>query len=155
MNTKRCTGLAAVVLLAVACATSAFAQENAKWTGTWKMNPAKSKFEGEGPISIVIKLELKDSTLTETMTVSTDNGDRAFTATYSTDGKVTSQEVMGRTAQTLAKWEKEVLVIDFNADGRKFVRKFTLSEDGKTMTIAVHQSSDNGDRDEIVVMEKQ
>lgn len=155
MNTKRCTGLAAAVLLAVACTFSAFAQDNAKWTGTWKMIPAKSKFVDEGPASIVIKLELKDTTLTETMTVGTDNGERAFTASYTTDGKVTSQEVMGRTAQTFAKWEKDVLVIDFNADGRKFVRRFTLSEESKTMTIAVHQSGDQGDRDETVVLEKQ
>lgn len=119
------------------------------------MIQAKSKFTGDGPASIVIKLELKDGTLTETMTVGTDNGERAFTATYTTDGKVTSQEVLGRTAKTFAKWEKDVLVIDFNADGRAFVRKFSLSEDGKTMTVAVHQSNDQGDRDEMMVLEKQ
>jgi hypothetical protein len=155
MNTKRCTGLAVVALFAVASIASVFAQDNAKWTGTWKMIPARSKFTGDGPASVVIKLDLKEGTLTETMTIGTDNGERAFTATYTTDGKVTSQEVMGRTAKTFAKWEKDVLVIDFNADGRAFVRKFSLSEDGKTMTVAVHQSGDQGDRDETLVMEKQ
>lgn len=155
MNIKRNTLLATVLLLILGGLVSVAAQDTAKWSGTWKMIPAKSKFAGAGPASIVIKLELKEGTLTETMTIGTDNGDRAFTASYTTDGKVTTQEVLGRSAQTFAKWEKGVLVIDFNADGNTFNRKFTLSEDGKTMTIAVHHGGGQGERDEAIVMEKQ
>jgi hypothetical protein len=155
MRAKMSARFLAMALFATVCVTSVAAQENAKWTGTWKMIPSKSQFAGNGPSSIVIKFELKDATLTETMTVVNDNGERAFTAKYTTDGKETTQEVIGRTAQTSAKWEGEALVIDFKAEGRGFRRKITLSPDGKTMTIAVRQSSDQGDRDETVVLEKQ
>lgn len=155
MNIRRYTLGAAVAVLAVASLTAVFAQDSAKWTGTWKMNRDKSQFTGDGPASIVIKLDLKEGTVSETMTVGTDNGDRAFSASYTTDGKVKTQDVMGRTAKTFAKWEKEVLVIDFTDERGSFIRKFTMSEDGKTMTVAVYQSGGGNERNETVVMEKQ
>jgi len=145
-----------MAIVALLCVSSVSAQDSAKWTGTWKMIPEKSQFGGNGgPASIVIKFELKDSELTETMTLGGENGERSFTAKYSTDGKESTQEVMGKSAQTSAKWEGEALIINFNADGNGFRRKITLSPDGKTMTIAVHHSGDQGERDETVVLEKQ
>lgn len=155
MNIRRYTLGAAVAVLAVASITAVFAQDSTKWTGTWKMNRDKSQFTGDGPANIVIKLDLKEGALSETMTVSAENGERAFSASYTTDGKVTTQEVMGRTAKTFAKWDKDVLVIDFSDERGSFIRKFTLSEDGKTMTVAVHQSGGGNERNETVVMEKQ
>ena len=156
MKAKICTLFAAVALLAVVSLAPVSAQDKAKWTGTWKMIPAKSQFAGgDGPSSIVIKLELKDGAVTETLTLGTENGERSFTATYTTDGKATEQEVMGRAAQTSAKWEGEALVIDFKAGDGGFARKITLSADGKTMNIAVHHSGGQGDRDDTVVLEKQ
>jgi hypothetical protein len=156
MKARMSARFLAVALFAMFCVASAVAQDNAKWTGTWKMIPSTSKFgDSGGPSNIVIKLELKDTTLTETLTVGSDNGERSFTAKYTTDGKESTQEVMGRSAQTTAKWEGEALVIDFKAEGRGFRRKITLTPDGKTMTIAVHHSGDQGERDETVVLEKQ
>ncbi|HEX4949570.1 MAG TPA: hypothetical protein VFZ34_23040 [Blastocatellia bacterium] len=155
MKANICTLFATVALLAVVGISTASAQDQAKWTGTWKMIPAKSKFAGDGPASIVIKLDLKDNVVTETMTVGTDNGERGFTASYATDGKATTQEVMGRSAQTSAKWEGEALLIDFKTGDGSFNRKMTLSADGKTMTITVRQTGDQGERNETVVLEKQ
>lgn len=153
MKAKICTFFAAVALLTVVSLSPALAQDKAKWTGTWKMVPEKSTFaNGGGPDSIVIKLELKEGAVTETMTL---GGDRSFTATYTTDGKASTQEVMGRTAQTTAKWSGEALLIDFKHNDGGFGRKITLSPDGKTMTIAVHHSGDNGEADETVVLERQ
>lgn len=155
MQAKIGTFFAAIALLTVVSLSSASAQEKANWTGTWKMVPAKSQFAGEGPSSLVIKLEVKDGAVSETFTVGTANGERGFSGSYTTDGKVTTQDVMGRTAKAFAKWDGEVLVIDFKDERGGFARKFTLSADGKTLTMAVHQTGDNGDRDETVVLEKQ
>jgi hypothetical protein len=155
MKTSMSARFLAVALFVTLCITNVAAQVNDKWTGTWKMIPSKSRFAGDGPSSIVIKLELKDVLLTETLTIGTDNGERSFTAKYTTDGKESTQEVMGSNAQTTAKWEGDTLVIDFKAEGRGFRRKIALSPDGKTMTIAVHHSGDQGERDETVVLEKQ
>ena len=155
MQAKICTVFAAMTLLTVVSLASVFAQDKAKWTGTWKMIPGKSKFVGDGPSSLVLKLEVKEGAVAETLTVGTENGERGFSGSYTTDGKPTTQEVMGRTAQASAKWDGEALVIDFKDEKGGFARKITLSADGKTMTIAVHQTGENGDRDETVVLEKQ
>lgn len=153
MKAYVCTLLMAVALLTVIGCSSALAQDKAKWTGTWKMVPEKSQFaNGGGPSSIVIKLELKDGAVTETMTL---NGDHSFTATYTTDGKAKSQEVMGNVAETSAKWNGDALSIDFKHEKGGFARTITLSPDGKTMTIAVHHSGENGEADETVILEKQ
>ncbi len=155
MKAKICTFFAAVALLTVVSLSPAAAQDKAKWTGTWKMVPEKSQFaNGGGPSSIVIKLELKEGAVTETLTVGTADGERSFTATYTTDGKAITQEVMGRNMQALAKWSGEVLLIDFKDDSGGFARKITLSPDGKTMTIAVHHNGQQGEKDETVVLAK-
>ncbi len=155
MQAKISTFFAVVALLTVVTLTSVAAQDKAQWTGTWKMIPAKSQFVGDGPASLVLKLELKDGVVNETLTVGTENRERGFSGSYTTDGKVTTLEVMGRTAKASAKWEGATLLIDFKDEKGGFARKITLSADGKTMTIAVHQSGDSGDRDETIVLEKQ
>lgn len=156
MKAYVCTLFAVVALLTVVSLTSATAQDKAKWTGTWKMIPAKSQFAGgSGPSSIVLKLELKEGAVTETLTVGGENGERSFTATYTTDGKASTQDVMGRTAQTSAKWDGEALVIAFKDERGGFARKIMLSPDGKTMTIAAQQTRDSDERNETIVLEKQ
>lgn len=156
MKANVCTSFATVALLMVVCFSSGIAQDKAIWTGTWKMVPEKTQFaNGDGPSSIVIKLELKEGAVTETLTVETPGGERNFTATYTTDSKPSTQDVLGGTAQTTAKWDGAALVIDFKREGWGFTRKINLSSDGKTMTIAVHHSGDNGEADETVVLERQ
>jgi len=61
--------------------------------------------------------------------MSTPEGDRSFQAKYTTDGKESEQEVMGRTAKTSAKWEGDALVIEFKATDGFLKRKITLSAD--------------------------
>jgi uncharacterized protein (DUF2147 family) len=124
-------------------------------TGTWKMNAEKSKFEQGGPSSITLKLEQKDASLAESLMLMTSNGERTVEAKYIMDGKETAQEVMGRTAQTSAKWEGDALVIDWKADDGGFSRKITVSADGKTLTMVVTQSREGQSKTDTVVLEKQ
>jgi hypothetical protein len=146
---------AAIVCL---CALTANAQTKPDFSGSWKLNKEKSKFAGDGgPDAILIKIDHKEPALTEDWLLSVQNGERSFQAKYTTDGKETEQEVMGRTAKTSAKWEGDALVIEFKtADNGFFKRKITLSADGKTMTKIVTQSKGEGNQtEETAVFEKQ
>lgn len=147
----------AFCLLAAMMAAGASAQtKQPNLSGTWKMNAEKSKFEQGGPSAITLKLEQKDVSLTETLILMNDNGERSMDAKYTTDGKETAQDVMGRTAQTSAKWEGDALVIDWKAEGGGFSRKLTVSPDGKTLTMIVKQSGPDGQGStDTVVLEKQ
>jgi hypothetical protein len=149
---------AALMIAAIAClcASIATAQTKPDFSGTWKMNREKSKFERGGPDALLIKIDHKEPAFTENWTVSTPDGERSFQAKYTTDGKETEQEFMGRTAKTSAKWEGDALVIEFKSEGGFFRRKITLSADGKTITKMVTQSPRDGEQTEdTVVFEKQ
>ena len=138
------------------CALIAAAQTKPDFTGSWKMNREKSKFERGGPDAILIKIDHKEPALTEEWSMSTPDGERSFQAKYTIDGKETEQEVMGRTAKTSAKWEGNALVIEFKTGEGFFKRKITLSADGKTITKTVTHSPDGGDpMEDTVVLEKQ
>ena len=149
--------LAALMIAAIVCvcASIASAQTKPDFSGTWKMNREKSKFERGGPDAILIKIDHKEPAFAENWTVSTPDGERSLQAKYTTDGKETEQEVMGRMSKTSAKWEGDALVIEFKSEEGFFKRKITLSADGKTITKVVTQSGDNGQTEDTVVLEKQ
>lgn len=144
--------IAAIVCL---CALITSAQTKPNLSGAWKMNPQKSKFAGGGPDNILIKIDHKEPAFVEEWSISTPNGDRSFQAKYSTDGKETEQNVMGRTAKTSAKWVGDALVIEFNTENGFFNRKITLSADGKTMTKVVTHNESGEQMVDTVVFDKQ
>ncbi len=145
--------IAAIVCL---CASIAAAQTKPNLSGSWKMNSQKSKFADGGPDGILIKIDHKEPELTEDWSISTPDGERAFQAKYTTDGKETEQEVMGRTAKTSAKWDGDALVIEFKSGNGFFKRKITLSADGKTITkVVTHTEGGGSPVEDTVVLEKQ
>lgn len=129
----------------------------ANFSGTWTMNRQKSKFASEGPDEITIKLDHKDDTLAETLTISGGNGERIIETKYSFDGKESELQIGGDTAKATVKWEGEAMVIEWKAgEGRFFRRKLTLSPDGKTLTVNVRQDRSDGNQGEdLVIFEKQ
>lgn len=155
MKSRLRTIIFAAFTLCLLTAFAAAQTKQANLTGTWKMNSDKSKFEQGGPSAITIKFDHKDNSLAETLTLTNDGSDRSLDMKYTTDGKETSQEIMGATGQTAVKWETDGWLIEWKAEGRSFVRKITLSADGKTMTMIVKQDSPNGTSTDTVVLEKQ
>ena len=119
------------------------------------MNPAKSKFEDGGPSGITAKIDQKDDSVTEAITVTGDNGDQSVEGKYTTDGKEIEVQVGPNTAKGTAKWDGDALVIEWKSEGFIFRRKLALSTDGKTLTMAVHRTGENGEVDETVVFDKQ
>ncbi len=146
------------ILLFFFCASASFtgAQSKPNVSGSWKMNAAKSKFERGGPKNISIKFEQQEATLGETLMLSNERGDQTHNLNYTLDGKQSAQSLGGLEVKASAKWEGASLLIEFkNDEGFSFVRKFTLSADGKTMTMDVKQTSPNGTTTDIVILDKQ
>jgi hypothetical protein len=149
MITRR--SLLTAFLLAPLCALTAMAQTKPNFTGTWKLNQQKSERSG----SITIEFNQKDNNLTEAFNAGQDG---ELEAKYTIDGKESEVSTGDATIKATAKWDGDALVIDFRGpeEGRYFVRKLTLSADGKTMTINLKHSLPNGGMAEkIWVFEKQ
>jgi hypothetical protein len=144
-----------IAMLAISLAGSTAAQTKPNVSGTWKMNRAKSTFANGGPEAITIKFDQQEQKLLETLTITNSGGDRTLNMTYVTDGKPGKNEFGGQEITTIASWEGPMLIIVFKREDGSFTRKFTMSADGKTMTIAVRQSRPQGDSDDTVFLEKQ
>jgi len=145
--------IAAIVCL---CASIAGAQTKPNFSGTWKMNADKSKFEGGGgPSGITIKIDQKDSAITESVDVQDGSGDQAVEVKYTLDGKESDVQLGSNTVKGTAKLAGDTLFIEWKGDGLSFLRKHTLSADGKTLTMVVRRAGANGDVEETVVLEKQ
>lgn len=130
------------------------------FTGDWKLNSAKSEFgQFPAPSSMSQKVTHDDPALKVATKMATDNGDFDFESTYSTDGKETSNSFGPNPMKSVAQWEGEVLTIQtkgqFGDNEVTIKDKWTLSEDGKTITIQRHFASAMGEMDQKLTLEKQ
>ena len=156
MRHRKASFLLIIALSILSTALIVMAQGKPNVTGTWKMNTAKSKFEKGGPSAITIKFDQQESNLREALTLTNERGEQTHNFTYSLDGKETPQQLEGMEIKATARWEGESLLIEFkNSEGFNFLRKITVSGDGKTMTMDVKQSSPNGSANDIVVLDRQ
>jgi hypothetical protein len=146
---------AAIALTFCLCTFIAAAQTKPNLTGTWKMNSSKSKFMNNGPRMITIKFDQKDSSFTELLTITEDNGEHNADLKYTAGGEEITTQIEDQSFQITAKWEGETLVIEMKSGHNLMVRKITISSDGKTMTMAVHRTKGENVFDETVVLEKQ
>jgi hypothetical protein len=145
--------------LAALMASAAFAAQP-NFTGDWKLAVGKSEFgQFPPPSAMSQKVTHEDPSLKVATKMSTDNGDFEFAGNYSTDGKETTNEFGPASMKSTAKWEGEVLVIDtkgrFGDNDLTMKDRWTLSADGKTMTLVRRWSSSMGDVDQKLVFEKQ
>jgi hypothetical protein len=159
MCDMRRTGLILAGLLLVAA--SASAQTKPNFTGDWKLNTAKSNFGPmPAPSSLTQKITHADPELKVVSAQSGDMGDFNTDFTFTTDGKE-SQNQMGNDFHmtTVATWEGDVLVmnstLDFQGNAMTGSDKWTLSPDGKTLTVQRHFGGPMGEGDATIVMDKQ
>jgi hypothetical protein len=156
MKHRKASFLLIFVLFVLSLALVVEAQSSTNVSGTWKMNPAKSKFERGGPSAITIKFDQQETTLRETLTLTNERGEQTHNFTYTLDGKERAQQLEGMEIKTTARWEGESLHLEFkNNEGFSFLRKISLSADKKSMNMDVKQSNPGGTVNDMVVLERQ
>jgi hypothetical protein len=130
------------------------------FTGTWKLNLAKSDFgRTPAPESLVDKIEHKDAAITLNSTRVEQGATDAITLNLTTDGKENTNKVHGAEVKTKLKWEGAALLLDsaitLEGGSVSLKDKWTLSADGKTLTITRHYSGPEGEADVTYLLEKQ
>jgi hypothetical protein len=150
--------LAVTILVAAFCLLQAQAKPN--FSGTWKLNTAKSDFGAmPAPDSRTDKIAHDDPALTDSVTQNGQMGEVTAELKYSTDGKETTNTVRGNELKSTAKWEGDELVIagktSINGADVTLNDRWSLSADGKTLTILRHVNSPMGETNQKIVLEKQ
>lgn len=154
--THRCAILSTSILILAALAGAA----TPNLTGDWKLNASKSDFgQMPAPSSMTQKVTHEDPKLNIAVKQSSDMGDFEFQASYTTDGKESVNTFMNNEAKSIVKWEGEALLFSTNAkfgdNDFNMKDKWTLSAEGKVLTIERHISSSMGEGDQKLVFEKQ
>jgi hypothetical protein len=124
-------------------------------SGNWMLNLAKSQYgQFPAPEVMIRQIQHKDPALSLSTYQKGAQGEVTTELHYTTDGK---PAVNGENKGT-AHWENDKLVIESSRDyqGAKLTQReeWTLSVDGKTLTIATHVKLPNGEFDVKQVFEK-
>lgn len=139
---------------------SVFAQQKPDFSGTWKLNVAKSDFGVlGGPTSRTDVITHKDPSLSNSVTAEGPQEKQEFSVKYTTDGKEAVNHMGSREIKSVVKWADSSLVINskfvYNDADVTADSTWTLSPDGKTLTITAHFTSTLGEADQKFVFEKQ
>jgi hypothetical protein len=150
---KRSASMAVLIFVA----SSMFAADPARFSGTWKENMEKST--KSKVTSYVSKVDAAADSVKVTTTTNGPRGERTAERTYTIGKEVAAKMSDGDEAIFNAKWEGDALVIVSTVkepDGTVENKEtWTLSADGKTLTKQRHVHSAKGDRDETHVLERQ
>jgi hypothetical protein len=154
--------LASLIVMIPLCSFAA----KPDFSGQWTLNESKSNL-GEGRIfsAANMKVTQEGNTLTIERTRTGRNGEaRTTSETLTMDGKENISEGENRTSSTTVTWSEEgsTLTIKskrgFNRQGETFemntTETWSLSGDGKTLTIQSDSSSAMGDRSATLVYDK-
>ena len=119
------------------------------FSGVWKANTEKSK--GIPPNgSYLAIIEQKDNRLTQTNGVTSQRGEQRSTYRWDLSGKEARGTLGGLPLMSTAKWEGSTLVVSGRQPKGPMTAKYTLSPDGKTLTLEVA-----GGREQTLVLDKQ
>jgi hypothetical protein len=136
----------------------AFAKPN--FSGNWTFNASKSDF---GPMPTPEKWERKitheDPSLQYSQVQAGPQGEMKSEMAYTTDGKPATNKTPRGEVTGVAKWDGDVLTISSKREiqGMEITQneRWTLSEDGKTLTILNKVNTPQGDFELKIVMDKQ
>jgi hypothetical protein len=156
MKTAKTMVLAGLML--VMCAV--MAQAKADFTGGWKLDVAKSDFGPmPAPQSMVQKITHQEPNLKVVSTQVSERGEFTSERNYTTDGKECVNKMRNSEVKSTLKWDGDTLVIDskleFQGNPISTSERWSLSGDGKVLTIKSHFSSSQGEGDTTRVFNKQ
>ncbi len=153
--------LISTLFVIAAAASMSMAADKPDFSGEWKMDANKSVFPVPdfAPTSMTRKIDHKDPDVTVNEARSGAQGDMNTIMKYSTDGKETTNSLMGNEVKSKGTWEGKTLVINstgnFGGADVKFTQKWALSDDGRTLTDITSFSSPQGDLEMTFVLVKQ
>jgi hypothetical protein len=152
--------LISITFLIALTVASVSAQQKPDFSGTWKLNVDKSDFGMlGGPTSRTDVITHKDPALSYTFTAEGPQGKQEGKLTYTTDGKEVVNKMGEREMKSTVKWAGSSLVISskfvFNGTDATGEGNWSLSPDGKTLTINQHYASSLGEADQKIVFDKQ
>lgn len=130
------------------------------FTGTWKLNTAKSDFGPlPGPDSQTSIIEQNDPAMKINARSTGPQGEQNITINFTTDGKEATNSLAGNEVKSTAVWEGSNLVMNaklkFNEQDVAIKYIWTMGPDGKTMTQDVHYNSPMGEADQKLTFDKQ
>ncbi len=130
------------------------------FAGNWKLNVSKSDFgRMPAPDSMTQKITHEDPSLTVAVKQTSERGEFEYESKYTTDGNECTNQFGPNSTKSTLKYDGETLLIEtkgkFGDNEFTMLDKWTLSEDGKVMTILRHFASDMGEGDHKLILEKQ
>lgn len=139
-----------VALIAAATTTVLSAAGKPDFSGFWKLNASKSDF---GPIPAPDKMERTITHADPSLKVKSvqvgQRGEVTTDATYKTDGSESTNDFRGTPVKSVAKWEGDKLTISYKREtpnGAVDIKElWSLSEDGKTMTVDLAITAPQGE----------
>ena len=138
-----------LIWITAAIGTGLLCAQTPDFTGVWKANPEKSK--GIPPNgSYLAIIEQKDGLLTQTNGVTTQRGEQRSTYRWDLSGKEVRGTLGGLPVISTAKMEGSTLVVSARQPKGPMTAKYTLSPDGKTLTLEIA-----GGRDQTLVLDRQ
>lgn len=149
-----------VLVATVALLLAGFAAAKPNFTGDWKLNVSKSSFgEFPAPSSMTMKVAHEEPGLKVATAMVSDYGEWNTEASYTTDGKECINKMRETESKSVLKWDGDTLMFDtkaeFGGNPMTIADKWTLSEDGKTLTVERKFTSDRGELIQKLAMEKQ
>jgi hypothetical protein len=136
------------------------AQAAPNFSGEWKLNVAKSDYGPlPAPEMLVRTIKHADPSLQIDTHQKGAQGETTTHLTYTTDGKPVVNKLPTGEAKGSAKWDGSHLVIESSREvqGAEIKQKetWTLSDDGKVLTIVNHLTAPQGEFDVKLVLDKQ
>ena len=148
------------ILLASLGTLSLIAGDKPNFTGTWKMNPAKSDF---GKMPVPAKLERvvqhAEPRLTVQSVTSSPQGELKSVSLYTTEDKESVNTVRGSQVKSVASWVGPTLTIRSTRQVQNVevvaVEHWSLSLDGKVLTVINKISTPGGTVEATTVLDRQ
>lgn len=142
-------------------ALSALPAAKPDFSGEWKINLGRSEYASQpAPKNLIEKIEHKGGNLRlEALEVSPLDQEVKYELKYVTDGKETSNTMLGSALSSTASWNENQLVVHSwsNVSGWKVDIKdrWRLAEDATTLIIERHLTAPSGTFDQTLVFDKQ
>jgi hypothetical protein len=148
------------LLIASLLGFSAGAQAAPSLSGEWKLNVARSNYGTfPAPQSMTRRIAYSEPKLTMSSVQKGSQGEVTSELAYTTDGKPSVNKVQGGESKGTAQWIGDKLMIEservFQGATLKQKEIWSISADGKTLSIDAHVSVPNGEFDVKQVFERQ